>query len=79
MVGIVTVNVAVAGQAEVVVVVVPKLKSVGGIVSVKLALDISKKILPIASTRTRAVVLVNAGITTASLPSLAVVANKVVG
>ena len=48
-------------------------------VIVKLVLEISKKMLPTASTLIRAVVVGVFGITTSALPSLAVLDNKTVG
>lgn len=50
-----------------------------GAVMVKLASEISKKILPTASTLIRAVVVAPLGIVTDSVPSLVVLAAKTVG
>ena len=79
VVGIVTVGFVGAGQALVEAVVAPKLKSFIGAVTLKFAFEMSKKILPIASTLTRAVVVTPAGITKISLPSFAVLVDNVCG
>ena len=71
----------VAGDGQAAVAVAPAVKAnpFAGIVIVKLVFEISKKILPIDSTLTLAVVEGVAGIVTASLPSLAVLATNTVG
>ena len=54
-------------------------KSAVACVILKFALDISKKIFPIASTFILAVVVTTAGITTDSVPSLSVLSSNTVG
>ena len=67
-----------AGQAAVAAVVEPKMNPNGGGMIVKLALLISKKILPTASTFTRQVVLGVFGTVITSDPSFGVLATSVV-
>ena len=79
IVGNITSIVAGAGQVATAGVVVPKLNPNGGGVMVMLALLISKKILPIASTLILPVVVRVEGTVKVSVPSLAVLAANTVG
>ena len=69
----------VAPQPKVVGVDGTKLNSANGATTLKLVLEISKKILPTASILIRAVVLKPTGIVTACVPSFGVVASNTVG
>ena len=68
-----------AGQEEVAGAGDVKSNPEGGGVRLKLSFEISKKIFPIASIFTRAVLVATAGMDTASDPSLGVLADNTVG